>query len=151
MKKSRVSLIVMSCIALLGLGWAQLAAAQPDPLAPNQIRVTGTVPAMRYIVMDSEGNMQDFFSNTDKSVIPIVSIGSLNGSAAPFTPVLRAQYAYVVQSLQANKVVTVRAKRSSTSVDYPNFIRLYRTRIFTVSPTKMRGDETATPYEVVLP
>ena len=136
--------------AFLALGWPQTSLAKSNSLEPNQIRVYGVVPEKRYIVIDGEGILQEFFSNTDKAVSPSVSIGTLGGPQVPFTPELRAQYEHLLESLQSNKVVSVRARTVISEINYPNFIRNHSRHVFSVTPTRVANNSAAQPYTLSL-
>ena len=139
--------VVMGIFALI---MPQVALGRTPDLEPNQIRITGTVPEARVIVVDAKGEIQQIFSNTNKSVTPKVAAGTYGGAAVPYTPRLRAQYDELMGGLRTNRVVSVQRQDNEFELDYPNFARSGDQASFTVTPTRMRGDDVAEAYEISL-
>lgn len=151
MRKTYPIIAISGLVLIIGsLEPASVRAAAPQ-LAPNQIRVTGIVPDRRMVVVDSSGTILQFFSNTAKPVQPEVMVGRLGGPVVPWSPVLEEQYGQLLRQLRTNKVVSVRAQPVAAPLSYPSFLGpVPRTQQFTVTPTRMAGDEAAAGYVVIL-
>ena len=150
MRVSRLTISISLIIASFGLGLPRVAAAETLYSPPQQFVVHGVVPERREIVLDAAGNISQIFSNTDNTVVPTVTSGSLAGSIVPLTPQLFAQYTNLMNQLAANHIVTMTYDNSRLPVTYPDFTKPSVSRSYKVTPSKVGSDQTAAVYYVEL-
>ena len=86
MRVSRLTISISLIIASFGLALPRVAAAETLYAPAQQFVVHGVVPERREIVLDAAGNISQIFSNSDNTVAPTVTSGSLAGPSVPLTP-----------------------------------------------------------------
>jgi hypothetical protein len=141
-------LIIVAALAGSGLARPRPAAATTMKVADNQIRVSGTVPDRRYLVVDANGSILQIFSNTAKPVAPAVVVGSIAGPAGAMTPRLRAAYESLIDQIRDNKVVSINKNVMTSDLSYPDFVTHSPPADYTVKPTRMLRDAKAEPYTI---
>lgn len=65
--------------------------------------ITAQVAPVRHVVVDSDGVIQEVVSNTAENVLPLVHLGSMDGTQIPLSDDVRQQYVAIISQLDMHR------------------------------------------------